>query len=196
MAGGFDYLLKTRMADMDAYREFAGSVLWQLPGVRDPDLCGHGGSENSTHLRLCSGASRPRSQSTGRPLPTIVHPEMTMRTPIRTPLAATLLLFAAVGAGAPTPSTRPVEVRQSMQSGSGQMEQAMAEMNKQMAAMTPEQRKMMQDAMGKQGMSMPQAAGQPMTMKMCVTPEMAARNEVAPSTATAEHDVAPAAATA
>jgi len=35
VAGGFDYLLKTRMADMQAYREFAGTVLWQLPGVRE-----------------------------------------------------------------------------------------------------------------------------------------------------------------
>lgn len=35
VAGGFDYLLKTRMADMAAYRDFAGSVLWQLPGVRE-----------------------------------------------------------------------------------------------------------------------------------------------------------------
>jgi Lrp/AsnC family leucine-responsive transcriptional regulator len=35
VAGGFDYLLKTRMADMNAYREFAGLVLWQLPGVRE-----------------------------------------------------------------------------------------------------------------------------------------------------------------
>ena len=35
VAGGFDYLLKTRMADMQAYRDFAGTVLWQLPGVRE-----------------------------------------------------------------------------------------------------------------------------------------------------------------
>ncbi len=35
VAGGFDYLLKTRVADMSAYRAFAGSVLWQLPGVRE-----------------------------------------------------------------------------------------------------------------------------------------------------------------
>ena len=35
VAGGFDYLLKTRMADMLAYRAFAGTVLWQLPGVRE-----------------------------------------------------------------------------------------------------------------------------------------------------------------
>lgn len=35
VAGGFDYLLKTRVADMSAYRAFAGTVLWQLPGVRE-----------------------------------------------------------------------------------------------------------------------------------------------------------------
>ena len=35
VAGGFDYLLKTRVADMAAYRAFAGQVLWQLPGVRE-----------------------------------------------------------------------------------------------------------------------------------------------------------------
>lgn len=35
VAGGFDYLLKVRMADMAAYRDFAGTVLWQLPGVRE-----------------------------------------------------------------------------------------------------------------------------------------------------------------
>lgn len=35
VAGGFDYLLKTRSADMNDYRRFAGNVLWQLPGVRE-----------------------------------------------------------------------------------------------------------------------------------------------------------------
>jgi Lrp/AsnC family transcriptional regulator, leucine-responsive regulatory protein len=35
VAGGFDYLLKLRVADMAAYREFAGRVLWLLPGVRE-----------------------------------------------------------------------------------------------------------------------------------------------------------------
>ena len=35
VAGGFDYLLKTRMAYMAAYRLFAGTVLWQLRGVRE-----------------------------------------------------------------------------------------------------------------------------------------------------------------
>jgi Lrp/AsnC family leucine-responsive transcriptional regulator len=35
VAGGFDYLVKTRVADMAAYRSFAGEVLWRLPGVRE-----------------------------------------------------------------------------------------------------------------------------------------------------------------
>ncbi len=35
VAGGFDYLIKLRVADMAAYRDFAGRVLWQLPGVRE-----------------------------------------------------------------------------------------------------------------------------------------------------------------
>jgi len=35
VAGGFDYLLKTRVADMDAYRRFLSSALLTLPGVRE-----------------------------------------------------------------------------------------------------------------------------------------------------------------
>jgi len=35
VAGGFDYLLKTRVRDMGAYREFIGNVIWTLPGVRE-----------------------------------------------------------------------------------------------------------------------------------------------------------------
>ena len=35
VAGGFDYLVKTRVADMDAYRRFLGDVLLSLPGVTE-----------------------------------------------------------------------------------------------------------------------------------------------------------------
>jgi Lrp/AsnC family transcriptional regulator, leucine-responsive regulatory protein len=35
VAGGFDYLLKTRVADVGAYRGLIGSVIWALPGVRE-----------------------------------------------------------------------------------------------------------------------------------------------------------------
>ena len=35
VAGGFDYLLKTRVADMAAYRALLGDSIWPLPGVRE-----------------------------------------------------------------------------------------------------------------------------------------------------------------
>lgn len=35
VAGGFDYLIKLRAADMSDYRDIAGRVLWNLPGVRE-----------------------------------------------------------------------------------------------------------------------------------------------------------------
>lgn len=35
VAGGFDYLVKTRVRDMAAYRDFLGKVLLGLPGVRE-----------------------------------------------------------------------------------------------------------------------------------------------------------------
>ena len=53
VAGGFDYLLKTRCADMDAYRRFAGAVLWQLPGVRETRTYAVMEEvKHSTHLHL------------------------------------------------------------------------------------------------------------------------------------------------
>ncbi len=35
VAGGFDYLVKTRVADMASYRRFLGDILLSLPGVRE-----------------------------------------------------------------------------------------------------------------------------------------------------------------
>ena len=35
VAGGFDYLVKTRVADMAAYRGFLGDTLLSLPGVKE-----------------------------------------------------------------------------------------------------------------------------------------------------------------
>ncbi len=35
VAGGFDYLVKTRVADMASYRDFLADVLLSLPGVRE-----------------------------------------------------------------------------------------------------------------------------------------------------------------
>ena len=35
VAGGFDYLLKVRVADMAAYRRFLGDSLSTMPGIRE-----------------------------------------------------------------------------------------------------------------------------------------------------------------
>jgi Lrp/AsnC family leucine-responsive transcriptional regulator len=35
VAGGFDYLIKTRVSDMAAYRRFLGNVVLSFPGVRE-----------------------------------------------------------------------------------------------------------------------------------------------------------------
>ena len=35
VSGGFDYLIKVRLADMHTYRTFLGDVLLNLPGVRE-----------------------------------------------------------------------------------------------------------------------------------------------------------------
>lgn len=35
VAGGFDYLIKTRIADMSAYRRFLGEVILSMPGVKE-----------------------------------------------------------------------------------------------------------------------------------------------------------------
>lgn len=70
------------------------------------------------------------------------------------------------------------EMNQKM-GGSPQMDQAMAQMQQQMASMPPAQRKQMEEMLAKQGMSMPSAgAGGGMAMKMCITPEMAAKQDM------------------
>ncbi|MES2190597.1 MAG: DUF3617 domain-containing protein [Pseudomonadota bacterium] len=63
--------------------------------------------------------------------------------------------------------------------GSPEMDQAMAKMQQQMAAMPPAQRKMMEDMLAKQGVGMGGAGtGGSMVLKMCITKEMAERNQL------------------
>ena len=53
VAGGFDYLLKTRVSDMAAYRSFVGDVIWSLPGVRETRTYAVMEEvKNTTHLPL------------------------------------------------------------------------------------------------------------------------------------------------
>ena len=92
-------------------------------------------------------------------------------------LLAALVLSAALPAAAQSLKPGLWEVTNKM--NNPQMDQAMAEMQKQMAAMPPEQRKQMEDMMARQGVRMAApAAGGGMTMQVCMTQEMAARNDV------------------
>jgi hypothetical protein len=61
--------------------------------------------------------------------------------------------------------------------GGGEMAQAMGEMQKQMASMPPEQRKMMEDMMARQGIKLGSAGAGGVTVKVCMTKEMVERNE-------------------
>ena len=67
-----------------------------------------------------------------------------------------------------------------MKSASGQMEAQMANMQKELASMPPDQRKMVEDMMAKQGVAMGggSAGGRNTTIKMCLTPEQAARDDL------------------
>lgn len=97
---------------------------------------------------------------------------------LKTATLFTALLFSASGAVAQSTKPGLWEMQHKM-GGSPQMDQAMAQMHKQMAAMSPAQRKQMEAMMGQQGVSMPTAAaGGGMAMKVCISPEMAARNEM------------------
>jgi hypothetical protein len=62
--------------------------------------------------------------------------------------------------------------------GNPEMDKAMAQMQQQLAAMPPEQRKMMQDMMAKQGVNMAAGPGGTMLTKMCLSKEMVERNQL------------------
>ena len=54
-----DYLIKTRVANMQAYRELVGSVIWALPGVRKTHLC--------TVMERCTGLRRDAHRHAAEP---------------------------------------------------------------------------------------------------------------------------------
>lgn len=62
--------------------------------------------------------------------------------------------------------------------GSPEIDRAMAEMQKQMAGMPPAQRKMMEDMLAAQGVKMSPGAGGGVAVQVCITPEMAARQQL------------------
>ena len=101
---------------------------------------------------------------------------------MRHPLFACTALLLTTAANAQAIKPGLWEITHQMQGAAGsKADAAMAQMQKQLASMSPEQRKMVEDMMAKKGMQMGAAPGGGMAMKMCLTPEMAARNEVAPA---------------
>ena len=90
-----------------------------------------------------------------------------------------VVFVALLGAGAAhAQKIRPGlwENTVAIKSSGGQAEAAMARMQEQLASMPPEQRAQIEAMMARQGLGM--AAGKPNTVRSCVSPEMAARNEM------------------
>lgn len=95
------------------------------------------------------------------------------------PAVAALVLGAAVlPVSAQNIKAGLWEVTNHVGSGDGKLQAAMAEMQRQVAKMEPAQRKMMEEMMAKQGVQLDSAGGGAFRARMCVTPEMAAHNEV------------------
>ncbi len=93
--------------------------------------------------------------------------------------AACLLAGSTGFASAQTMKPGLWEITTQMQGGSGEMASAMAEAQKQMENMPPEQRKMVQDMMAKQGIQLGAGGGGGMSIKVCMTQEMVDRSVVA-----------------
>lgn len=101
--------------------------------------------------------------------------------PLRqTPAAAALMLLLMLAA---SPATQAQTIKpglweiQMQPQLSPERQAAMAQAQKQMAGMPAEQRKMMEDMMAKNGIRANLATGA-VTMKVCITPEQAAANEL------------------
>lgn len=95
-----------------------------------------------------------------------------MRAPSR---LLTCLLLCSASAFAQTTAPGLWAIQNKM-GGNPELDKAMAEMQKQLAAMPPAQRKQMEAMMGQNGMSV--GAGGAVTVKVCITPEMAAKSEL------------------
>jgi hypothetical protein len=93
-------------------------------------------------------------------------------------LSCTLLLLSG-GAQAQAQTLQPGlwDMQTTMQ-GSAEMNQAMAEMHKQLAAMPPAQRQQMQDMMARQGVAIQPGTGGGMRVQICMTKEMVERDQI------------------
>lgn len=90
---------------------------------------------------------------------------------------AAMVLIAAASAPVFAQSTAPGlwQIENKM-GGNPEMEKAMAQMQAQLAAMPPAQRKQMEAMLGKSGVSMGSSGA--MSVKVCITPEMSERQQL------------------
>jgi hypothetical protein len=98
-----------------------------------------------------------------------------MRLPVLFAACAVSLFVLPAGAQSLKPGLWQIQHKMN----NPEMNQQMAEMQKQMAAMSPQERKQMEAMMAQSGMRMtPGAAGGGMAFQMCMTKEMVERNEM------------------
>ncbi|MFZ3128887.1 MAG: DUF3617 domain-containing protein [Rhodoferax sp.] len=100
---------------------------------------------------------------------------------------AMLLSVAATGLSAQTLKSGLWEVTSQIQGGSGETARALAEAQKQLANLPPDQARIMRDMMARQGVQMASAPGGGTAIKTCMTPDMVARDAVAPQQGDCTH---------
>lgn len=108
----------------------------------------------------------------------------------RPSIAATLLAVAASGASAQSMKPGLWEINNQMQMGA-QMGQQMAQMQQQLAGLAPEQRRMIEEMMAKQGLKLGAGGPGAINLQVCVTPEMAARDEIPAAKGDCRNTVSP-----
>ena len=108
----------------------------------------------------------------------------------RSVVIAAILTAASLSAGAQTMKPGLWEVDNKMRA-EGKMGQEMAQMQQAMANLPPEQRKMMQDMMAKQGVALGKGGPGTIGMKVCMTKEMAEQNEVPSGNDDCKHKASP-----
>jgi hypothetical protein len=96
---------------------------------------------------------------------------------MKTAILLSIGLLATTTAALAQQRLQPGLWEQSMTTQNEKVNQAMAQMQQQMASMPPEKRKQMEAMMAQRGVAMG-TPGQVMTVQVCITPEQAARDEM------------------
>lgn len=106
-------------------------------------------------------------------------------------LGVLLLSVAATGPNAQTLKPGLWEITSQIQGGSSETARALAEAQKQLANLPPDQARIMRDMMARQGVQMASAPGGGTAIKTCMTPDMVARDAVATQQGDCTHTSSP-----